>query len=559
MEIKKRNRAELKSYFVKNAIPTENNFADLIDAALIQASDGVAKPSGDPLSVEAVGDDTSRKQVLNVYDSFADNGPTYSLELKPRSDPNNAATGKPGLSISDGAGTSRLFIQANTGHVGLGTNEPTHPLHVKSGESVGLFESTGAQAYLRISTSEGLDNRVELCNRPGGRLSLWTAGAGDALNILRNGKVGVREPNPQRPLHIGAGGRIGLAQGNSVTNDAMPGLYWHSNDEYSLRRTAGPWNGPNFQQLMIDFQTGIVLKPGTGNNAGHAKSYVNITGGKGLRVSQGTLVVGGTDPGASKLRVANSNADFVSTQWSAGGSGELRMVGWANGYNINAQTNGKHLYLNRDSGGGSNLYLGRVGKETVIAADGQVGILTAPQGSAALSVNGNIRSNAIVRADGGFSLANGNLTSHLNGDGYLYRFDGQVYIVVDDNLYIRDSGGGIKFHFNTNSGQLTQEGWRGVSFQDGWRNYGGDYNNAGYYRSHTGRVYLRGLVKAGSTGSNRTIFTLPAGFRPQGRELRAVQSTDSVGRVDIGTNGRVIPYGVRNGWVSLDGISFRSV
>ena len=70
MEIKKRNRAELKSYFVKNAIPTETNFADLMDAVLIQKSDGVAKLPGDPLSIEAVGDDTSRKSALNFYRSF---------------------------------------------------------------------------------------------------------------------------------------------------------------------------------------------------------------------------------------------------------------------------------------------------------------------------------------------------------------------------------------------------------------------------------------------------------------------------------------------------------
>lgn len=557
MEIKKRNRAELKSYFVKNAIPTENNFADLIDAALIQASDGVAKPAGDPLSVEAVGDDTSRKQVLNLYSSFSDNGPAYSLELKPRSDPNNPATGMAGLSISDGAGTSRLFIQANTGNVGIGTNAPTHPFHVKTGDSVGLFESTGTQAYLRLASREGMDNRVELANRPGGVLTLWTAGGGDSLSILRNGKVGIREPNPQRPLHIGAGGRISLAQGNSVVSDSGAGLYWHSNDEYSLRRTPGPWSGPDFQQLMLDFQTGIVLKPGTGNNAGHAKSYVNITGGKGLRVEQGTLVVGGTDPGESKLRVQNSTTDYASTQFAAAGCGELRMVGWANGWNISAQTDGKHLHVNRDAGGSSHLFLGRAGKELQVRADGRVGILSEPLGSAALTVNGNIRTNGVVRADAGINLGEGNLNAHLERDGAIYRYQGQVYITVDDNLYIRDSGGDIQFHFDTNSGQLGQPNWIGVNFQDGWVNYGGDYNRAAYYKSNTGRVYLRGLVKAGLTGGNRTIFTLPAGMRPPGRELCIVQSTDSSGRIDILTDGRVIPYGVRNGWVSLDGISFR--
>jgi len=557
MEIKKRNRAELKSYFVKNAIPTENNFADLVDAALIQASDGVAKPAGDPLSVEAVGDDTSRKQVLNLYSSFSDNGPAYSLELKPRSDPNNAATGKDGLSISDGAGTSRLFIEANTGNVGIGTNAPTHPFHVKTGDSVGLFESTGSHAYLRLATKEGMNNRVELANRAGGRLALWTAEGGDSVNILRNGNVGVREMAPQRPLHVGAGGQIGLAQGNTVANDAMPGLYWHSNFEYSIHRTSGAWQGPNYQQLVIDFQTGIILRPGTGNNAGHGKSYVNITEGKGLRVEQGTLVVGGTDPGPSKLRVENSATDFTSTQFAGAGCGELRMVGWGSGWNINANTNGKHLHINRDSGGGSHLFLGRAGLELQVRADGRVGILSEPLGSAALTVNGNIRTNGVVRADSGLDVGGGNLSSHINKDGAIYRFNGQVYIVVDDNLYIRDSGGDIQFHFDTNSGQLRQPGWIGVSFQDGWRNYGSSYNSAAYYKSKTGRVYLRGLVKAGLTGNDRTIFTLPGGFRPPGRELCTVISTDSAGRIDILTDGRVIPYGVRNGWVSLDGISFR--
>ena len=495
--------------------------------------------------------------MLNLYSSFSDSGPAYSLELKPRSDPNNAATGTVGLSISDGAGTSRLFIQANTGNIGIGTNAPTHPFHVKTGDSVGLFESTGTQAYLRLTTKEGMGNRVEIANRPGGRLALFTSGGDDSLNILRGGNVGVREISPQRPLHVGAGGQISVAQGNTVSTDGMPGLYWHSNNEYSLHRTSGAWSGPNYQQLVIDFQTGIILRPGTGNNAGHGKSYVNITEGKGLRVEQGTLVVGGTDPGESKLRVQSSGTDFTSTQFSGAGCGELRMVGWASGWNINAQTDGKHLYINRDSGGSSNLYLGRAGSEMQVQADGRVGILSGPLGSAALTVNGNIRTNGVIRGDGGLEVSGGNLSSHINKDGAIYRFDGQVYIVVDDNLYIRDSGGDIQFHFNTNSGQLTQPDWTAVSFEDGWVNYNNEYNHAAYYMSKTGRVYLRGLVKNGGTGYNKTIFTLPAGFRPPGRELRTVMSTDSDGRVDILSNGRVIPVNVRNGWVSLDGISFR--
>ncbi len=61
-----------------------------------------------------------------------------------------------------------------------------------------------------------MDNRVEIANRPGGRLALFTVGGSDSLNILRNGNVGVRETSPQRPLHVGAGRHISVAQGTYV-------------------------------------------------------------------------------------------------------------------------------------------------------------------------------------------------------------------------------------------------------------------------------------------------------------------------------------------------------
>ena len=64
MDVNTRNRAQLKSYFVKNSIPTESNFADLIDAMLNPKDDGVTKSSGAALSIEAAGSDdaTSEKE-----------------------------------------------------------------------------------------------------------------------------------------------------------------------------------------------------------------------------------------------------------------------------------------------------------------------------------------------------------------------------------------------------------------------------------------------------------------------------------------------------------------
>ena len=44
MKIDKTGRETLKSYFVKNAVPTASNFEELIGAALNQRDDGIAKP-----------------------------------------------------------------------------------------------------------------------------------------------------------------------------------------------------------------------------------------------------------------------------------------------------------------------------------------------------------------------------------------------------------------------------------------------------------------------------------------------------------------------------------
>lgn len=53
MDVNTRNRADLKAFFVKNSIPTQSNFADLIDGMLNQKDDGFVKAKNLPLSIEA--------------------------------------------------------------------------------------------------------------------------------------------------------------------------------------------------------------------------------------------------------------------------------------------------------------------------------------------------------------------------------------------------------------------------------------------------------------------------------------------------------------------------
>ena len=112
----------------------------------------------------------------------------------------------------------------------------------------------------------------------------------------------------------------------------------------------------------------------------------------------------------------------------------------------------------------------------------------------------------------------------------------------------------LSFNFNNFN---SEEAWIVPAFMNSWTNYDTTYNPAGYFKDSLGIVHLRGLVKNGT--NNTTIFTLPVGYRPSNRELQAVQTNlNIIGRVDILADGQVTVVSGSNGWVSLDGITFRA-
>lgn len=100
------------------------------------------------------------------------------------------------------------------------------------------------------------------------------------------------------------------------------------------------------------------------------------------------------------------------------------------------------------------------------------------------------------------------------------------------------------------------QGWQTPSFVNSWVNFGGGYNDAGYFKDPFGIVHLRGLIKLGTVGQN--AFVLPAGYRPAARELFNVQSNGALGRVDVLADGSVFISSGNNAWVSLDGLTFKA-
>ena len=543
MAISKKKRSDLKSYFVKNAIPTESQFSDLIDGTLNQADDGIFKLPDDPLSVVATGGPDSQKKTIQLFEKFAaDATPAWVLSLNPRENPGDAATATPGLSISTNAGASRLFIDKATGNVGIGTTAPKQKLHINgtvSGHiSGGALRIQSEHGYIDVGPQNtgwshfntdrpmfyfGKEIRID-SGRIGSydeNLQLCTQGAARITVRADNGFVGIGVANPAASLDIDGGAYLGHA--NRITEFGAPlksGFYEGVNATGDVPDTSHSWshlltvrhsNGGNNHQLQIAASYAVnnrlfFRKIAAGNETSNPEWNELATCNGNLQILQGgnplhltSAWTGSPDRATNVAEISNDTGTYKT----------LMIVG------------------NKSNGGPRRVSVWDT-----------------------LEVHGELRATGGVKIDG-------NLGEHVEADGSFYRYRGQVYITVDDNLYIRDANGDIQFHFNTNNGILTQDGWQDASFQNGWTNYTNGYNGGQYFKDKMGFVHLRGLVKAGAIG--QPIFTLPGGFRPLNRELRGVcTNSNTIGRCDVLADGRVIPVSGNNAWFSLDGISFRA-
>jgi hypothetical protein len=132
--------------------------------------------------------------------------------------------------------------------------------------------------------------------------------------------------------------------------------------------------------------------------------------------------------------------------------------------------------------------------------------------------------------------------------------------IKNDDKMILDRDGNVKiFGSLTVVKHIEQENWKDASLVNGWQRYNNTFDTAGYFKDSMGIVHLRGLVKSGTIGGEKPIFTLPKGYRPNLREVHVVCTwNDASGRVDIAKNGQVIPVAGNKTWISLYGITFRA-
>jgi hypothetical protein len=208
---------------------------------------------------------------------------------------------KTALSVSDGYFTTTLdfgsgaftgsarWLQIAVRPAGQGSYTTLTPRHELTPTPYSLYPSVlGTANYIPKFTSSGLGNCV-----------LYESG----------GNIGIGTTAPTRKLDVSTAGQITF--GDNVTYDSTAGVYWNSGTGYGMYRTAGPWTSPNYQQILLNWTTGIILNPGTA----YGKSYVDIQG-NGLRVTSGNVGIGTTSP-VYRLHVNAGTANNISLFESA--------------------------------------------------------------------------------------------------------------------------------------------------------------------------------------------------------------------------------------------------
>ena len=103
---------------------------------------------------------------------------------------------------------------------------------------------------------------------------------------------------------------------------------------------------------------------------------------------------------------------------------------------------------------------------------------------------------------------------------------------------------------------IPSEEWRAPTLLNGWSNFGGGADTAGYRKDPLGRVDLKGLVLAGNVGS--AVLFLPAGYRPAANKFFVAANGSAMGRISVDASGAVIATHVPNpgSGLSLENVDF---
>ena len=268
MNLSKPSRSLLKSYFKKNSIPTEDNFAELIEGMLNFQDDGIGQTSNGTFGIQSSGD---TNDILNMYSSFnaddEDDTPLWSISLNPRGKSADVSTANAGFSINNSSSMSQFFIEQDTGNIGIGTNEPSVKLQVESGDVNVVSGNISADAG-KISGQNLVSSNDT---------STSTLSVSSTLHFTDRGLS-------ERLYLWGDGFSLGI-QPNSIYSRTQGQFYWYYKGGHSDKA------GDSGKDVRGDTGTNMLeLKMGqdsTGNTLPivDVKGMINLNTGPGVRQS----------------------------------------------------------------------------------------------------------------------------------------------------------------------------------------------------------------------------------------------------------------------------------
>lgn len=106
--------------------------------------------------------------------------------------------------------------------------------------------------------------------------------------------------------------------------------------------------------------------------------------------------------------------------------------------------------------------------------------------------------------------------------------------------------------------------WLPATLLNGWTQFGSGGNPVGFCSRLPDRVYLRGVIGAGTTTDTTALFKLPAGYVPAYEPITVALGWNGSAyvpvRVDVEANGNVIIFGAAGiAWLSLDQVNFSTL
>ncbi|MFN7896181.1 MAG: hypothetical protein ACK5Q6_08500 [Cyanobacteriota bacterium] len=293
-----KSRQELRSRFVRNAIPTEADFADLIAASLNQADDGVLKLPDQPLGLVRQKPD---QPVLRFFADPAAEGSVWQVQL--------GAGDKPGFGLAAADGKLALLVDGATGNVGIGTDNLGAKLHIAhTNQDPGggaLILGPISQSNLRLGYNQGYSwiqshgSKPLSINAIGNNVGIGTVNPGNKLTIQGNFN---ESKDPEGG--IANGGLLAL-KGNAPQIDFIDTEHgdWaiHVNEGrmYFIRE---PWE---HQDLVLDGKGNI----GIGSSVPQAKLNIRELTGTPATALKGTLLLDHEDAGGASSIVFSSRVN----------------------------------------------------------------------------------------------------------------------------------------------------------------------------------------------------------------------------------------------------------